>query len=244
MIVRNFKDSPRITLFGDSNARHLIHKNDAMGHWLIEARPSANSTNTIEEEFLISSDVQAYYCIEGDGVISVSGVDYPVKPNTLLATGSEKPVAISTHSDMRIAAIFCKNGVRNAPVIVRKLEQVNATERDVFWGNGQSKRLLVKRDGLEFAFCVTFGNAGTDSLLQYRNNLESCYYISGSGEYEWESGKHPILTEDGQATVFIMNQYDTHNMRVNKSSICLSIFTPPIEGDESHDFSSGKPSSY
>jgi hypothetical protein len=145
---------------------------------------------------------------------------------------------------MRVAAIFCYTGIKHVPTTQRSLAKIHGTDRDVFWGNGQSKRMLVKRDGLGFAFCVTVGNPDTDSLLEYRNNLESCYYISGTGEYDWGSGKHPILTDKGQATVFIMNNHDTHHMRINQESVCLSIFTPPIEGNESHDFSSGRPSSY
>lgn len=43
----------------------------------------------------------------------------------------------------------------------------------MFWGNGQSRRLLVRKDGLGFALCITFGNANTDSPLQYRNHFES-----------------------------------------------------------------------
>jgi hypothetical protein len=244
MIVRTFSHADKVLLLGDSVARQLIDAKDDVGHTLVEARLPANATRVVEPDYLHTYDVQAYYVIEGEGVASLEQNDYALKPGILVAAGTDKAVSITTATPMRIAAIFCKNGVKQALVSVQDLADIHGTARDVFWGNGHSKRMLVKRDGYGFAFCVTVGNSNTDSLLQYRNNLESCYYISGTGEYDWETAKHPILTDQDEATVFIMNNYDTHHMRIHQESICLSIFTPPIEGTESHDFSSGKPSSY
>lgn len=114
----------------------------------------------------------------------------------------------------------------------------------MFWGAGSSKRLLVKRDGLGFAFCVTNGHADNDSPLEYRNHLESCYYIEGTGEYVWQDGSRPILTEDEEATVFVMNLHDAHRMVIRDESVCLSIFTPAIEGTQAHDFTRAATSSY
>ena len=68
------------------------------------------------------------------------------------------------------------------------------------------------------------------------------YYVAGTGEYNWEDGKnrHPILTDGSDGTVMIMNYHDKHHMVITeKPSICLSIFYPPIEGNEKHDFNAG-----
>ena len=67
-------------------------------------------------------------------------------------------------------------------MFVRRLSDVVGTERDVDWGSGQSRRLLIKKDNMGFAFLDTIVNAGTDVLLQYRHHLESVYCIEGEGE--------------------------------------------------------------
>lgn len=50
----------------------------------------------------------------------------------------------------------------------------------VEWGNGTSHRLIVASDNMGFALAHTVVRAGTESRLQYRNNLEACYCIAGS----------------------------------------------------------------
>lgn len=69
-------------------------------------------------------------------------------------------------------------------MIVRSIDEIAATTRDVAWGNGQSRRLLVKSDGMGFAVAETLVLAGTQSLLEYKNHLEACYCIAGEGEVE------------------------------------------------------------
>ena len=173
----------------------------------------------------------------------MDGAKYLMTAGTLVAGSINLTIEFESQTRMRICTIFGTEPVDDK-LIVRSLDEVIGTERDVFWGNGQSRRLLVKRDKLGFALCVTVGNANTDSALQYRNHFESCYYISGSGEYVWDGGRHPIDTNDGIATVFIMNRNDAHRMVVRDQSVCLSVFSPAIEGHESHSLSSRQNSSY
>jgi L-ectoine synthase len=58
----------------------------------------------------------------------------------------------------------------------------------VEWGNGTSHRLLVEADNMGFAIAHTVVRAGTESKLEYRQNLEACYCISGSGNVEDTNG--------------------------------------------------------
>jgi len=56
-------------------------------------------------------------------------------------------------------------------MIIRSIQQIAGTSRDVNWGNGQSRRFLLKEDGLGFAFAETLVLAGTESVQQYRQHL-------------------------------------------------------------------------
>lgn len=243
MIVRTLKDAVAVDIFEDAQAYRLVAIEDGMGHSLYDVTLGTGDHTTIRPEYLSHFKAQAYYCLQGKGVAKLDGEEYPMTPGSLVATTAANPVVLTGHSIFCFAAIFNTEEAISTTV-VRHLDEVLGTERDVAWGNGQSRRMLVRKDGLGFAFCVTLGHSNTDSHIQYRNHYESCYYIQGSGEYEWGEGKHPIDTDTDQGTVFIMNEHDTHNMRVRDESICLSIFTPPIEGNESHDFSADDVSSY
>ena len=242
MIVRTLVNCDISTVF-NKKAKILVHPSDGVGHMLFETTLSTEKTHRIESSYLTSFGTQAYYCIDGQGVVTFGQTDHALKPGTVIAANTREGVSITPTSKMRMAVIF-RVETPEADVVVRNLDEIYGTERDVYWGNGRSRRLLIRGDKMGFALCITQGNSHTDSLIQYRNHFESCYYISGSGEYEWVDGKHPIQTEQGQATVFIMDKHDTHHMRIREESICLSIFTPPIEGTERHDFSNGRASSY
>ena len=69
-------------------------------------------------------------------------------------------------------------------MFVRSLNDVEATENYVHWGNGTSHRLLTEKDKMGFTVCHTIVRAGTQSELHYRNHLEACYCIDGEGEVE------------------------------------------------------------
>ena len=126
-------------------------------------------------------------------------------------------------------------------MIVRTLRDVAGTERDVSWGNGQSRRLLVEKDGLGFAFMETLVLAGTDTFIQYRNHLEACYCIEGSGEIEDEDGrKHPIE----RGTLYALDRHDAHHLRAFTDMRLISVFNPPIRGDERHNLAGNETSSY
>ncbi|TFH98631.1 ectoine synthase, partial [Micrococcus lylae] len=62
-------------------------------------------------------------------------------------------------------------------MFTRNREQAETVE----WGGGTSDRLLVEKDNMGFAVCHTIVKQGTASKLEYRNHLEACYCISGSG---------------------------------------------------------------
>ena len=118
------------------------------------------------------------------------------------------------------------------------------TERDVDWGNGKSRRLLVQADNLPFTMTETTVKAGTISKLQYLNHVEACYCIDGNGEVESDGKVYKI--EPG--TLYAPEK-DKHILRATSKDLKLvCVFTPPLKGSEKHalsedGFSTYKPSS-
>jgi L-ectoine synthase len=94
-------------------------------------------------------------------------------------------------------------------MIIRNISEVE----DVDWGNGISRRFLTAKDGLGYTLTDTIVNAGTRSPLEYKNHLEACYCIAGSGS---------VIDADG-------NEYPLVRL------IC--VFSPALVGNERHDFS-------
>lgn len=128
-------------------------------------------------------------------------------------------------------------------MFVRSLSDVEKTDHFVEWGNGTSHRLLTLADDMGFTICHTVVRAGTQSLLEYRNHLEACYCIGGEGEVEEMDGTvHPIREGD----VYVLDNHDRHYLRGGKDSdlILVSVFNPPLQGEERHNLTSESGSAY
>jgi len=126
-------------------------------------------------------------------------------------------------------------------MIIRSLHEIAGTERDVAWGNGQSRRLLLERDGMGYSLTDTVINAGTTSLLEYKRHLEACYCIEGEGEVEDMDGNvHAIKP----GTVYALDKHDKHYLRATTTMRLVCVFNPALKGTESHSLKSGESSAY
>ncbi|HBB34603.1 MAG TPA: L-ectoine synthase [Cyanobacteria bacterium UBA8803] len=125
-------------------------------------------------------------------------------------------------------------------MIIRNLTEIVNTERDIDWGNGQSRRLLLARDGMEFSLTDTIIEANTESLLEYRNHMEACYCIEGEGEVEVDGTIYPIQP----GTMYALDKNDKHYLRAKTTLRLICVFTPPLQGHESHQLSNNKSSCY
>lgn len=125
-------------------------------------------------------------------------------------------------------------------MFTRSLEEVIGTERDVNWGNGQSRRLLLARDGMSYSVTDTLVNAGSESLLEYKNHLESCYCIEGEGSVEADGVVYPIKP----GTLYALDKHDKHYLRATTTMRLVCVFNPPLQGLESHRLSGNGESSH
>lgn len=125
-------------------------------------------------------------------------------------------------------------------MIIRKLSEIINSDRDIAWGNGQSRRFLLAKDGMSYTLTDTIINAGTESLLKYTNHLEACYCIEGEGEVEADGIVYPI--EPG--TMYALDKHENHYLRAKTQMRLVCVFSPPLQGKESHNFSLGGSSSY
>lgn len=121
-------------------------------------------------------------------------------------------------------------------MIVNSINDIENTERDVSWGNGKSRRLLVESDNMGYAVTDTIVDAGTASLLEYRNHLEACYCIEGEGEVidQTTGVAHKIVP----GTIYALDKHDKHVLKADKTLRLVCVFNPPLKGPERHSLSS------
>jgi L-ectoine synthase len=125
------------------------------------------------------------------------------------------------------------------PVIVRSLDEVIGTERDVEGEGWRSRRILLRDDGMGFSLHDTVVEAGAELEMEYRHHLEACYCLEGAAEIEdlASGARHAI----GPGMLYALNEHDRHVVRVTETLRLVCVFNPPLAGAETHDASGAFP---
>ena len=126
-------------------------------------------------------------------------------------------------------------------MIVRSLDAIQKTERDVAWGNGLSRRFLIEADGMGYSLTDTIVEPGTSSLLEYKNHLEACYCIEGEGEVvDTQTGETHRITP---GTMYALDKNDKHVLSATERLRLVCVFSPALRGNERHSLG-GESSAY
>ncbi|URN12619.1 ectoine synthase [Streptomyces radiopugnans] len=124
-------------------------------------------------------------------------------------------------------------------MIVRGKEEVEGVD----WGNGLSYRFLVEKDRMGFTVAHTVVKAYSKSPLHYRRHLEACYCIVYHGQVVTEDG---TVHEIGPGTLYALDEHDKHYLIAapDRDLELVSVFNPPLRGDERHNFDAAEYSHY
>lgn len=116
---------------------------------------------------------------------------------------------------------------------VINLKKLANTERDVMFTGGNSIRPILQSDGLGFAMMKTIIPKGGPHFWHYDKHLEACYCIKGAGILTnyWTGERFEILPD----TVYIQDKHEEHTFEAVEETILISIFNPPLKGNETHD---------
>ena len=117
-------------------------------------------------------------------------------------------------------------------MIVRTLDEITDTERDVVAEQWRARRLFRRDDGLGFSLSETTVNAGAEMQLWYKHHQEACFVIEGEAEItERDTGRaHRIGPGSAYAP-----QHDRHTIRVLEPLRLVCVFNPALTGRETHD---------
>lgn len=108
------------------------------------------------------------------------------------------------------------------------------TERDVHCPkNGfYSLRLLLEQDGMGYTVTRTTIPVGEPQFWHYKNHLESCYCVSGSGILkDLNTGEEHLIQPD---TLYVLDKNDPHTFQALSECTLVCVFNPPLKGREVH----------
>lgn len=118
-------------------------------------------------------------------------------------------------------------------MIVRSVEELRGTSREVNAPTSVSQRLLLREDGMGFSFHVMTLFAGTESRMCYKDRLEAVLCIAGEGELEEvDTGEKYVITD---GSMYALNNHDRHVLRARSNLKMVCVFNPPCAGQESPD---------
>jgi len=117
-------------------------------------------------------------------------------------------------------------------MIVRTLDEITDTDRDVVAEHWRAKRLFLKSDGLGFSLSETTVDEGAEMKLWYKHHQEACFVVEGEAEItESETGAvHRIGPGSAYAPA-----HDRHAIRVLSPLRLVCVFAPALSGRETHD---------
>jgi len=117
-------------------------------------------------------------------------------------------------------------------MIVRTLDEITDTERDVRGDGWRARRLLVRDDGLGFSLSETTVDGGAEMNLWYKHHNEACFVIEGEAELiERDTGAVHRL---GPGSAYAP-EHDRHAIRVISPLRLVCVFNPALTGQEKHD---------
>lgn len=124
-------------------------------------------------------------------------------------------------------------------MIIRKLKEIRASDRNVKSDGWESARLLLDEDGMGFSFHLTTLRAGSELKMHYKNHLEAVMVLKGTGTIEdLGTGKTHELRP---GVLYALNENDKHIVRPETDILTACVFNPPVTGSEVHDESGAYP---
>lgn len=138
---------------------------------------------------------------------------------------------VATAFASAVDTLYVPKGNQN--MIVRRLDDLVGTDRDVSAETWSSRRFLLNRDGLGYSLNDTILRAGTTTSMWYRHHQESVYCIGGTGTLtNLETGEVHAL-EAG--TLYVLDGHERHEVRAVTDLRMVCVFTPALTGREVHD---------
>jgi L-ectoine synthase len=120
-------------------------------------------------------------------------------------------------------------------MFVKRADEMRRAGKEMIVGNGQARtiRMLTKADGVGFGFSDVRLAAGAEAILWYKHHWEANHIISGTGEVSDLTTGQTWKLEPSMA--YNVGPKDRHRLRAFTDIHLVSVFCPPLVGNEQHD---------
>ena len=199
---------------------------------------------------------EANYIVSGKGAVTdlTSGERWPLEAGVLYVVGPNDRHRLHFTEDACHISVFCppltgeesfdEDGAYEASSPVPKTDRRMFVKRagamceaghEMIAANGQARtlRMLTKGDGIGFGVSDVHFAAGAEAILWYKHHWEANHIIAGRGEVtDLTSGQTWALAP---GVAYNVGPKDRHRVRAHSDIHLLSVFCPPLVGDEQHD---------
>jgi len=241
-----------------ANARALIYLTQADGCGFTVA--TVRSTDSIDTGPLnYPHQVKGNYVLEGSGSItSQDGRSWPLEPGSFYVVGPDDHYHLRLEGPWLTFSMFTPaltmersadggfagsgalpdgwgNGGRR--MFVRGMADYERTELST--GSSGVHRPLLSADGIGLSLSDLTTKPGLGIDLWYRHHVEANYLVEGSAEIlDKATGQtHALVPGD----LFVIGPRDKHRVSNTNGARWLSVFNPPITGNERYDDLGGYP---
>lgn len=118
-------------------------------------------------------------------------------------------------------------------MIVRSLDDIVGTDRDVRGDVWTSRRFLLAEDGVGFTVNETATEAGAEQILWYKHHVEANYVFDGEGEVENLATGEVFPLRPG--TIYVLDKHEKHRLKSFTAMRLVCVFLPALTGRETHD---------
>mgnify|MGYP006417246853 FL=1 len=240
--------------YGKATAVRLLTKADGLNFSISEARGSKAGASTL----WYKNHWEANYVRSGSAILEDcnSGQRWPLEPGMLYCVGplDKHRIIREVDTDMRMISVFNppiigqethgEDGAyppsgdlppRQGRMTVTTLEDVRKAGMEVSINGGRviAQRYLTAADQMGFSFSSVKVKEGVETDLWYKNHWEGNLVLDGSLEVtDKTTGDVHIL---GPGGLYLVGPDDPHHLKALTDVHAISVFDPPLTGNEDHD---------
>ena len=199
---------------------------------------------------------EANYIVSGTGRLKdlTTGETWEFGPGTLYNVGPNDRHIFECVTDEHHVSVFCPpltgEEVHDADgayspsgpipetdrrMFVLRADEMRAAGKEMIVANGQGKtmRMLTAADKMGFSFSDVHFDAGRTAHLWYKHHWEANHILSGTAKVEDVNTGESWTLEPGM--IYCVGPKDRHRLSAVTDIHLLSVFCPPLKGDEQHD---------
>ena len=245
---------------GKLRAVSFLAKSDGMGFSVEDVRCAAG----LDEVLWYKHHWEANYIVEGSGTLEElsSGQVWQLEPGDVYTVGPKDRHRVRIEQYLYAISIFNPplTGAEaydedgslepsgevlpgRGTLFVKQLDELREAGREkiVAGGSAKSIRILLQEDKVGFTLCDVRLAAGNKAVLWYKHHWEANYILHGRGIVSDLTSGESWPLESG--TMYIVGPDDRHSIEAVSDLHLISIFNPPLQGDEQHDEEGTLPSS-